>query len=63
MFVFTVGTSGLRNIFPVLKFLTTLNYLIAINSFNALVDALNLQPYFQGVESIAQVFSTHAVIT
>jgi len=32
MFVFTVGTSGLCNYFPVLKFLTALIFLIAINS-------------------------------
>jgi len=32
MFVFNVGTSGLPNLFPVLKFLTALIFLIAINS-------------------------------
>jgi len=32
MFVFTVGTAGLRNIFPLLKFLIILIFLIAINS-------------------------------
>jgi len=50
MFVFTVGSAGLRNIFPVLKFLTALIFLISINfltrsrTVNAFVNMLFLQP-------------------